>query len=97
MAAELVGDNPEADFAEILVVAFQRAVAREPIDRETENLAELYRRQYDYYGAHPSEATEYLSIGNRDDSADAIDPAKLAAWGQVCRVILNLQETITRY
>ena len=25
------------------------------------------------------------------------DPVELAAWTQVCRVILNLHETITRY
>jgi hypothetical protein len=30
-------------------------------------------------------------------SADHVDKAELAAWTSVCRVILNLHETITIY
>jgi hypothetical protein len=30
-------------------------------------------------------------------SPKGIEKSELAAWTQVCRVILNLQETVTRY
>ena len=37
-------------------------------------------------------------VGVGESKADAkMDTSELAAWTQVCRVVLNLQETITAY
>ena len=36
-------------------------------------------------------------VGNDEGSHDVQDSAELAAWTNVCRVLLNSQEAITRY
>jgi hypothetical protein len=96
MAARLIREHPKADFDERLRVAFVAAVAREPLDRERTSLAELYDRQLIYFTDNPAEAEKAVTVGNKP-STTASYVASLAAWTQVCRVILNLHETITRY
>lgn len=95
MAELLVTEHEDAAFPTILDAAFIRALARDAMDEETRSLQSLYERQLEYFSAHPDDAAKFLSVGNTD--AKSADPAKLAAWSQVCRVILNLHETITRY
>lgn len=63
--------------------AFRLAVARAPIASELTSLSAFYQQQLSAFQATP-EATR------------PGDPAQ-AALTQVCRVILNLHETITRY
>ena len=79
-----------------LNVAFQRALARSPNPAERGSLLAFLDLQKQHYGQEPAEADKLIRIGN---SPVARDPkkAELAAWTQVCRVILNLHETITRY
>ncbi len=95
-AERLLSENPGAEFDSLLTVAFLRAVAREPSAQEREALASLYRRQLEYYNSNASEAEKLVTVGNHDSVA-ATDLASLAALSQVCRVILNLHETITRF
>src|SRR5262249_33299355 len=78
-----------------LDAAFQRALARVARDKEKKSLLRFLADQRDYYQAHGEDSTKLLKIGNSPQT----DPssAELAAWTQVCRVILNLQETLTRY
>ncbi len=75
--------------------AFQLAVARVPEPREAEALRALLDRQREYYRANAGEAEKLLQVGLAP--APTGDPAELAAWTNVCRVILNLQEVFTRY
>ncbi len=49
----------------------------------------------DQYKADPAAARALLGIGGSPSPAD-IDPAELAAWTSVARVLLNLHETISR-
>jgi hypothetical protein len=49
-----------------------------------------------HYREQPEESVKLAKIGLAEP-APSIDRAELAAWTQVCRVILNLHETITRY
>jgi hypothetical protein len=50
------------------------------------------------YKADRASASELLRNGERPAPADLDrDPAELAAWTSVARVVLNLHETITRY
>jgi hypothetical protein len=51
--------------------------------------------QREYYQSHDDDTGKVLKVGNAPAPGKA--GAQLAAWTQVCRVILNLQETITRY
>jgi hypothetical protein len=55
----------------------------------------LLGRHYDQYTADPAAARALLGVGDLPAPA-GIEPAELAAWTSVARVILNLHETITR-
>ena len=51
-----------------------------------------HRKQYQ---TDRKAAGELLRTGERPPSQD-LDAAELAAWTSICRVLLNLHETITR-
>ena len=75
--------------------AFELAVARPPETREVDSLKKFIAAQRDYYRSNPDDAGKLLKIGN--SPAAKGDQAELAAWTNLCRVVLNAQETITRY
>jgi len=72
-------------------IAFLIAVARKPNERETQSLEQLYLSQREYYACHPSDAEQFLSSGNLPVNKK-LETDQLAAWAQVCRVILNLHD-----
>lgn len=79
-----------------IALAFQRALGRAPKPAERESLTRFLAAQRGYYGANPDETGKLLRVGNAPPPNNASE-AELAAWTQVCRVVLNLHETITRY
>jgi hypothetical protein len=94
-ASKLLAD-PGRSEAQRLNAAFQRALARLPKEPERKSLLEFLGAQRDHYQHHCEESQKLLHIGLAPAARDE-DPNELAAWTQVCRVILNLHETITRY
>jgi len=92
-AARLVG--AEASDAARLRHGFLLALARPPKAAELASLQTFVATQREHFRAHPEEAPQLLQIGLAPRSAG--DPIELAAWTSVARVILNLQEVITRY
>ena len=56
----------------------------------------LLDRQLAEYRRDPPAAGELLKVG-LSPASKGVDTVELAAWTQVCRVLLNLHETITRY
>ena len=77
-------------------LAFRRALARAPKTAERESLTRFLAEQRSYYVANPEEAKKLLRVGLASEPTVA-NESELAAWTQVCRVVLNLHETITRY
>jgi hypothetical protein len=75
--------------------AFRRAVSRSPKPAETKLLTDLLEKHRAEYGKDRSAALKLIGTGEYP-LAQNIDPAELAAWTSVSRVILNLHETITR-
>lgn len=75
---------------------FQRALGRPPKLAEGDSLGQFVEHQLAYYQSNPKEAAELLKVGF-SPSAPGTDVAELAAWTSVCRVVLNLHETLTRY
>jgi hypothetical protein len=75
---------------------YQRALAREPKPAESASLENFLKEQRAHYKEETDEATRLLEIGDSPTAKDQ-DPAELAAWMQVCRVVLNLHETINTY
>ena len=76
--------------------AFQRALCRSARAKERQSLATFLAEQRDYYKEHKDDAGKLARIGIAPVPAGA-DMSELAAWTTVCRVVLNLHETITRY
>lgn len=76
--------------------AFQLALMRPPSLREEQSLLPFLQKMRGVYRSSPEEAKRLLAVGISQVST-AADPVELAAWINVCRVILNLHETITRY
>jgi hypothetical protein len=75
--------------------AWRQALGREPQTGELEVLMRLLKQfQADY--ARDSAAAEALLKVGLAPAPEGIDPAELASWANVARVILNLHETITR-
>ncbi len=58
-------------------------------------LVRLVQNHARQYQADPQAARELLGVGDAPVAAD-IEAAELAAWASVARVLLNLQETVTR-
>ncbi len=75
--------------------AFRLAVSRPPRPEEVSVLMNLLTRHYNQYAENPGAARALLSAGQSPIPAD-IDPAELAGWTSLARVLLNLHETITR-
>jgi hypothetical protein len=75
---------------------YRRALGRgaRPVELKT-LLAFLDRRRAETRAA-PEDARKLVAIGHAPVPAGQ-DVAELAAWLEVCRVVLNLHETITRY
>jgi hypothetical protein len=75
--------------------AFLLALAREPRPAERESLERFLASQREHYRSDVDAAQKLLRVGLAPVPAG--DPAELAAWTSVARVILNGQEVITRY
>ncbi len=90
-AGSLRTKTDDAKLAEI----YQRALARNPKPQEQKSLLVFLSKVRTEYAARPDDAKKLLTIGNSPvPTGDAIE---LASWAMVCRVVLNLHETITRY
>jgi hypothetical protein len=95
LAARVVVEGPKDD-TERIRWAWRQVLGREPDAAETEQLAKLlakHRAEYATAGAKQAEALVSVGISPR---AEGVTPAELAAWTSVSRVLLNLNETITR-
>ena len=58
-------------------------------------LTKVFEQELAAYKQNPAAALKLQSVGESARN-ESLDPAELAAWTSVARVILNLHETITR-
>lgn len=86
---------PDKGDAERLEQAYQQALLRPIKENERASLLKFLAAQRAYFTEHPDDAKKLTSIGLA--ARPQVDQGELAAWSTVCRVILNLHETITRY
>ncbi|HEX2749981.1 MAG TPA: DUF1553 domain-containing protein, partial [Verrucomicrobiales bacterium] len=77
--------------------AFRTALARLPSAPERDGLLLFLGKARSAYAKRPEDAAKLLNTGIAPKPEDAANKVELAAWTSVCRVILNLHETITRY
>ena len=81
-----------------LVYAFRRCLAREPSDSEKSTLLDLLNKQTRRFEAPGADAWSVAAgePGKRPQLPDGVKPQDLAGWTVVARVLLNLDETITK-
>jgi Protein of unknown function (DUF1553)/Protein of unknown function (DUF1549)/Planctomycete cytochrome C len=81
--------------SERLRFAFEHVLNRAPSADEAALLAKLLEKHRDEFAADKPSSEKLLTVGDLKSPAD-LDPADLAAWTSIARVLLNLHETITR-
>jgi hypothetical protein len=91
-ATLLLEKTPEP---ERLQRAWQRALQRDPSPEELKTVTPVLERHRTLYRQNPAAAVEFLSVGQTPIPKN-LDPAELATWTHVARILLNLHETITR-
>jgi len=95
-AVRLMEDESLTTDEEFIAAAYRSAISRDPRKEEVVSLKKFLAQQRENIASGKDDAQKFLQIGLYRAPAD-IDQAELAARAQVCRVILNLHETITRY
>ena len=91
LALRMIKEGQGSDVKK-LGFGFRLCLSRDPDSEEQNVLADLLSKQKAEFGENPQLARELLS-GQQIDGLPATD---LAAWTVVARVLLNLDETITR-
>jgi mono/diheme cytochrome c family protein len=78
--------------------AFRRCVSRPPTDAETTEILSLLQKQTAHLseGWIPAYDLGAVDLANPPTLPPGTTPVQLAAWTSVSRVLLNLDETITR-
>ena len=84
--------------AERLTYAFRRCVARTPLAAESGELLKLLDKEQQRFARAGAKPLELAAADPAQPPilSDGITPAQLAAWTVVSRVLLNLDETITK-
>jgi hypothetical protein len=90
LAYRLVREAPH-DFRGRLNYAYELALARPPAASETERLARYFDKEVTSFNRDPKDATTIFPT-----PVEGVNPAEAAAWVGVSRVLLNLDEFITR-
>ncbi len=95
LARRVLEEKPGADDAGKIAHAFSHTLTRTADATEQKALSDLLARSRAYYQANPEAATQLL--GELPAAAGTkIPPAELAAWTATLRVLLNLDEFLTR-
>jgi hypothetical protein len=92
LAARVLKEAPAEDAARI-EYAFKLCLGRSPAPAEKQRLAELLSQQKAAYSAGTSAEAPLVAAATAEKAAD---PRQFTAWTTVSRVLLNLDETITR-
>ncbi|HEX7447138.1 MAG TPA: PSD1 and planctomycete cytochrome C domain-containing protein [Pirellulales bacterium] len=76
--------------------AFRRCLAREPADAEQQELLGLLARTIKHVSEGWTDANTVAGGGSSRPLPPGVNPTQLAAWTIVSRVLLNLDEVITK-
>jgi hypothetical protein len=78
-----------------IILGFRLATARRPAPEEIEILRRVYEARVRMYRDNEKAAMQLLNVGAKPRDTK-LDPAEHAAWTIIARLLLNLDETITR-
>ena len=94
LAGEILTKGPQDD-GQRIEWAWRRVLGRHATSDESRLLNELLAKHRGEFGRDTAAAEALASIGS-SKRPDGVDVGELAAWTSLCRVLLNLNETITR-
>jgi Protein of unknown function (DUF1553)/Protein of unknown function (DUF1549)/Planctomycete cytochrome C len=97
LAARAMTEGGASDLSRVAYI-FRRAVARLPTERESDALLNLLHRQERRFSEGLANPAKLFPAKTSDIAKlpEGTSPAQLAAWTAVSRVLLNLDETITK-
>jgi hypothetical protein len=95
LAQHVLTDGGKDD-TERLTFAMRRCVLRKPTPVELDTLQTLLNKQRERLRTDEIDAAEIVNVPLDPKDDDSIDDDELAAWTLVSRVLLNLDETITK-
>ena len=75
---------------------FRLVTSRMPAEEEATLIHEVYQHQFERFSQDGEAAQSLLNIGESKLETSQTDLAELAAWTSACRLLLNLDETITK-
>ncbi len=80
-----------------IATAIERCLSRPARDSELDVLHGLYNTSFDYYRTNAADAAQLLETAflKKQSIAESTKP-ELAAWTATCRILLNLDEMLTR-
>ena len=90
-----VWKNGGADDRSKMIYAFRLCVSREPDQFELQKLMELLEDQKKYFEGRTSAAV-YVTAMDLNRIPEDVDLHKVAPWTMIARVLLNMDETITK-
>jgi hypothetical protein len=93
LAERVMRETVEPD--DRLLLAFRRVTARPPTGSELSVLRRSLDRNLAEYRGNRASAAKLLQVGEAKPDV-RLDAAELAAYATVCRLILNLDEAVTR-
>ena len=93
--AERMIHEAGSDSSKRITLGFERCMARPPTGGEMELFKKTLAERLAYFKTHPDAAKTLLSVG-QSPLDSAIDPAELAAYATIARMMLNLSEFITK-
>ncbi len=94
LAEKLLKGSADTDL-ERLAIGFERVTSRPPTPSELKILTTALHRERRKYDADPAGAAQLLAVG--ESPRDANLPAREhAAWTNLCGLLLNLSEAVTR-
>src|SRR5262249_24527544 len=97
LALKAVKEGGDKD-ADRLVYAFRRVLTRKQTTKEADVLLALLGKEKERFSKRDTKPLD-LAFGSPEEMAkmpNDITPAQMAAWTVVSRVLLNLDETITK-
>ncbi len=84
------------DDASRLEILYRKVLNRSPRTEEMAKLNDLLTSQREHFSAKPEDAAKLAGAGEAMPVSNDLKPVEVAAWTSLCRVVLNLHETITR-
>jgi mono/diheme cytochrome c family protein len=90
-----VWEHGGKDDRERLDYAFELCTGRKPLPKETATLSSLLNDEHDFFENRTVRAVQVASPDAKNPPQD-VNLEKVAAWTMVSRVLLNLDETITK-